>query len=60
MADEDIDELRNHRDMQNMNFLNDDLVMDEVEINLDMLHALMLNRVGRQVDDIDIVAIAAP
>jgi hypothetical protein len=60
MADEDIDELRNHRNVQNMNFLNDDLVMDEVEINLDMIHALMLNRVGRQVDDIDIVAIAAP
>jgi hypothetical protein len=43
-----------------MNFLNDDIVMDEVEINLDMLHALMLNRVGRQVDDTDIGAIAAP
>jgi hypothetical protein len=43
-----------------MNFLNDDIVMDEVEINLDMLHALMLNRVERQVDDTDIGAIAAP
>jgi hypothetical protein len=40
-----------------VNFPNDDFVTDEVEINLDMLRALMLNRVGRQVDDIDIVTI---
>jgi hypothetical protein len=50
-------ELRSHRDVQNVNFPNDDFVTDEVEINLDMLRALMLNRVGRQVDDIDIVTI---
>jgi hypothetical protein len=43
--------------MQNVNFSNDDIVTDEVEINLNMLHALMLNQVGCQVDDIDIVAI---
>jgi hypothetical protein len=40
-----------------MNFPNGDHVMHEVEINLDMLHALMLNWVGFQVDDTDIVAI---
>jgi hypothetical protein len=43
--------------VQNTNFPNGNLVMDEVEINLNMLHALMLNRVGRQVDDTDIVTI---
>jgi hypothetical protein len=40
-----------------VNFPNGDLVTDEVEINLNMLHALMLNEVGRQVDNIDIVII---
>jgi hypothetical protein len=54
---EDIDELRSRRDVQNVNFPNGDLVTDEVEINLDMLPALMLNGVGHQVDDTDIVAI---
>jgi hypothetical protein len=43
--------------MQNANFPNGGLVTDEVEIKLDMLHALTLNRVGRQVDNTDIVAI---
>jgi hypothetical protein len=43
--------------VQNVNFPNGDLVTDEVEINLDMLHALMLNGVGHQVDDNDIVTI---
>jgi hypothetical protein len=40
-----------------MNFPNDDLVTDEVEINFDMLYALMLNWVGCQVDGTNIVAI---
>jgi hypothetical protein len=43
--------------VQKTNFPNYDLVTDEVEINLDMLRALMLNGVGRQVDDTDIVTI---
>jgi hypothetical protein len=43
--------------VQNTNFPNGDLVMDEVEINLDMLSMLMLNGVGRQVDGTDIVTI---
>jgi hypothetical protein len=54
---EDVGELRSHRDVQNVNFSNDDLITDEVEINLNMLRALMLNEVGCQVDGIDIVAI---
>jgi hypothetical protein len=54
---EDVGELRSRWDMQNANFPNGGLVTDEVEINLDMLHALTLNRVGRQVDNTDIVAI---
>jgi hypothetical protein len=55
--DEDVGELRSRWDVQNANFSNDDLVTDEVEIDLNMLHALMLNGVERQVDGTDIVAI---
>jgi hypothetical protein len=40
-----------------MNFPNGDLVTTEVEINLDILRALMLNGVGCQVDDTDIIII---
>jgi hypothetical protein len=54
---EDVGKLRSHRDMQNMNFSNGDLVTDKVEINPDMFHAMMLDEVGCQVDVIDIVAI---
>jgi hypothetical protein len=43
--------------VQNANFPNGDLVTDEVEINLNMLCVLVLNWVGRQVDDTDIVTI---
>jgi hypothetical protein len=43
--------------VQNVNFPIGDLVTDEVEINLDMLHTLILNGVGCQVDDTDIIAI---
>jgi hypothetical protein len=43
--------------MQNANFLNDDLVIYKVEINLNMLHTLVLDWVGHQVDNTDIVAI---
>jgi hypothetical protein len=54
---EDVNELRSRRDMQNMNFPNGDLVTVEVKINLDMLRALMLNWVRRQVGNTNIVAI---
>jgi hypothetical protein len=40
-----------------MNFPNSDLVTDEAEFNPDMLHSLMLNWVGCEVDDTDIVTI---
>jgi hypothetical protein len=40
-----------------MNFPNGNLVTEKVKINLDMLRALMLNKVGRQVDTTDIVTI---
>jgi hypothetical protein len=54
---EDVGELRSRQNVQDVNFPNDDLIMNEVEINLDMHHALMLNGVGHQVDVTDIVTI---
>ena len=49
--------LRRRWDMKNTNITNDNVLVDEVEINLDMLRALMLNRVSGQVDNTDIVTI---
>jgi hypothetical protein len=43
--------------VQNVNFPNGDLVSDEVEINLDMLRVLMLDWVGCQVDNTDIIVV---
>jgi hypothetical protein len=43
--------------VQNTNFPNGDLVMHEVEINLNMLRALMLDQIGCQVDNIDIITV---
>jgi hypothetical protein len=40
-----------------VNFPNGDLVTDEVKIDLDILRALMLNGVGCQVDNTNIVVI---
>jgi hypothetical protein len=37
-----------------------DLLTNEVEINLNMLCALVLYRVGGEVDDIDIVTVDKP
>jgi hypothetical protein len=42
---EDIGELRSHWDVHNVNFPNGDFVTDKMEINLNMLRALMLNKV---------------
>jgi hypothetical protein len=53
----DVGELRSHQDVRNINFPNDDLVMDKMEINLNMLHALVLNWVGRQIGRTNIVTI---
>jgi hypothetical protein len=38
-------------------FPNGNLFTNEVQIKIDMLHVLMLNGIGRQVDTTDIVAI---
>ena len=43
--------------MKNTNITNGDPFADEVEMNLDMLGSLMLNRVGGYVDSADVVTI---
>jgi hypothetical protein len=43
--------------MKNTNITDGNALADEVEINLDMLRALMLNPVSGQVDNTDIVTI---
>jgi len=43
--------------MQNTKVTNGDSLPDEVKINLDVLGALMLHRVGGHVDDTDVVAV---
>jgi hypothetical protein len=43
--------------MKNTNITNGNVLAVEVEINLDILRALMLNRVSEQVDSNDIITI---
>jgi len=54
---EDVGELRCGWHMQNTYISSTDTLADEMEINLHMLRALMLNRIWRQVDSTHIVAI---
>jgi hypothetical protein len=43
--------------MQHVEIANGNTLADEVEVNLNMLRALMLNRVGGHVDGADVVTI---
>jgi hypothetical protein len=43
--------------VEDSNVSNGNTLMDEVEINLNMLGALMLDGVNGEVDDVDIVAV---
>jgi len=43
--------------MQDMNITSSNLLPNEMEVNLDVLGALMLNRVGRHVDGANVVTI---
>jgi hypothetical protein len=46
--------------MEGIDLTDGDLLANEVEINLNMLCALVLYRVGGDADDIDVVAIDKP
>jgi hypothetical protein len=43
--------------MEDTDLTNDNLLSDEMKINLHMLHALMLNEIGGEVHDADVVAV---
>jgi hypothetical protein len=54
---EDVDELRCRRDMEDADLTDGNLVSDKMKINLHMLRALMLNGVGGEVHDADVVTV---
>jgi hypothetical protein len=43
--------------VENTNILDGDVLTNEMEINLDMLRKLVLNRVDREVDGADSIAV---
>jgi hypothetical protein len=43
--------------MHDADITDDNTLLDEVEVNLDMIGALVLNRVGEEIDGTDIVAV---
>jgi hypothetical protein len=54
---EDVDELRGSRDMKNSHISNGDTLMHEVEVDLNMLSVLVLDRASGEVYNIDVVAV---
>ena len=54
---EDVGVLGCHGDMENPNLTEGNTLPNKVEINLNVLRALMLDRIGGEVDSIDVVAI---
>jgi hypothetical protein len=54
---EDVDELRCRRDMEDADLADDNLLSDKMKINLHMLGVLMLNGVGEEVYDADVIVV---
>jgi hypothetical protein len=54
---ENVGELRCRRDMEDADLTDGNLLSDEMKINLHMLHALMLNKIGGEVHGADVVAV---
>jgi hypothetical protein len=54
---DDFHELGCRWDVQDMDITNGNVFPDEVEADLDMLRTLVLNGVGEEVDDADVVAV---
>jgi hypothetical protein len=54
---EDVSELRSRHDVEDTNVSDDNVLANKVKINLNMLGALVLNRVGGEVDSTDVVAV---
>jgi hypothetical protein len=53
----DVHELGDCQDVQDANITDGNTFLNEVEVDLDMLHMLVLNEVGGEVDDTDVVAV---
>jgi hypothetical protein len=54
---EDVGEPRSGRDMKDSHITDDDTLTNEVKIELDMLRALMLDGVGREVHGTDVIIV---
>jgi hypothetical protein len=54
---EDVHELGGHRNVQDANITDGNMFSDEVNVDLDMLRTLVLNRVGGGVDDAYVVTV---
>jgi hypothetical protein len=54
---EDVRELEYRQDVQDVNITDGNAFLDKVEVDLDMLHTLMLNRVGGEVDDANVITV---
>jgi hypothetical protein len=54
---EDVGELRSRRGVEDTNIPDGNTLVDKVKINLNMLGALVLNGVDREVDSADVVTV---
>jgi hypothetical protein len=54
---QDVGDLRSRRDVEDTNAPDGNMLADKVKINLNMLGALVLNRVGGEVDGVDVIAV---
>jgi hypothetical protein len=54
---EDVGELRCRRDMEDADLIDENFLSDKMKINLHMLRTLMLNGVGGEVHDADVVTV---
>jgi hypothetical protein len=57
LLSEDVGELGGCRDVEDANIFNGDMLADEVEVNFNMLGALMLDGFGGEVDRTDVVTV---
>jgi hypothetical protein len=54
---EDIDKLQSGRDLEDADITDGNTLMDEVEVDLHVLHVMVLHGIGDKVDRADIVAV---
>jgi hypothetical protein len=54
---EDVHKLGGHRDVQDADITDGNMFLDEVEVDLDLLYALVLNEIGGEVDGADVVTV---